>query len=111
MSYPSVFTTASSPKRRAKNSTTDGKPIALPVEPVPKSPKGVYTLDYYPVIDAVDWNGDGSLDLLVGGYITGRVYFYENVGRNSDGMPRLTYRGPLLADGKPLNAGDWATST
>ena len=78
---------------------------------MPKSPKGVYTLDYYPVLDAVDWNGDGSLDLLVGGYITGRVYFYENVGRNSDGMPRLTYRGPLLADGKPLNAGDWATST
>ena len=90
--------------------TADGKPVQLPIEPVPKSPKGVYPLDYYPVLEAVDWNGDGRLDLLAGGFITGRIYFYENIGKNPDGTPRLTYRGPLEADGKALNVGDWAAA-
>jgi hypothetical protein len=90
--------------------TADGKPIELPVAPVPKSPAGVYQLDYYPVLDAVDWNGDGKIDLLAGGFVTGRVYFFENVGTNRDGTPRLTFRGPLEADGKPLNVGDWAAA-
>jgi hypothetical protein len=87
-----------------------GRPLELPVAPVPKSPEGVYTLDYYPVLDAVDWNGDGRLDLLAGGYVTGRVYFYENVGTSADGKPELKARGPLEADGKPLNVGDWAAA-
>jgi hypothetical protein len=86
------------------------RPLALPTEPVPKSPAGVYTLDYYPVLEVVDWNGDGRPDLLAGGYVTGRIYLYENVGANADGTPRLAFRGPLEADGKPLNVGDWAAA-
>lgn len=88
----------------------DGQPIALPVEPVPNSPVGVYTLDYYPVLEAVDWNGDGKRDLLAGGYITGRVFYYENVGTLPDGTVQLADRGPLLADGQPLNVIDWAAA-
>jgi hypothetical protein len=88
----------------------DGKPIELPVEPVPKSPKGIYALDYYPVLEAVDWNGDGRRDLLAGGAVTGRIFLFENVGTEADGTPRLTGRGSLEADGKPLNVGDWCAA-
>jgi FG-GAP-like repeat len=88
----------------------DGRPLQLPIEPVPKSPPGVYTLDYYPVIDVVDWNGDGRADLLAGGYITGRIFLFENEGKGPDGAPQLTSRGPLEADGRILNVGDWAAS-
>lgn len=88
----------------------DGQPIELPVEPVPKSPPGVYTLDYYPVLEVVDWNGDGMPDLLAGGYITGRIYLYQAVGAELDGTPKLAARGPLEADGRPLNVGDWAAA-
>jgi hypothetical protein len=90
--------------------TADGKPIELPVTPVPNSPAGVYQLDYYPVLDAVDWNGDGKLDLLAGGFVTGRIYYFENVGTNANGTPQLIFRGPLEADGKPLNVGHWAAA-
>jgi hypothetical protein len=88
----------------------DGQPLALPVEPVPKSPKGVYELDYFPTMEAADWNGDGRTDLLCGGYITGRIYLFENIGRGTAGAPRLKLIGPLEADGKPLNVGDWAAA-
>ncbi|MBI3862133.1 MAG: VCBS repeat-containing protein [Planctomycetia bacterium] len=87
-----------------------GEPIVLPVKPVPKSPPGIYELDYYPILEAVDWNGDGRLDLLAGGYVTGRIYFYENTGPLADGTPNLAYRGPLEADGKALNVVDWAAA-
>jgi hypothetical protein len=90
--------------------TAGGKPIELPVEPVPKSPKGVYELDYYPVLEAVDWNDDGKLDLLAGGFITGRIFLYASVGKNADGTPQLEARGPIEADGQPLNVGDWAAA-
>jgi hypothetical protein len=58
----------------------------------------------------VDWNDDGRLDLLAGGTITGRIFLFENSGRTADGTPNLIDRGPLEADGKPLNVGDWAAA-
>ncbi|HXG22909.1 MAG TPA: VCBS repeat-containing protein, partial [Chthonomonadales bacterium] len=79
----------------------DGREIVLPPKPCPETPH--YTRDYAPSVEVVDWNGDGKLDLLLGGYITGYIWFYENVGPGSDGTPRLTFRGPLKADGKPLD--------
>ena len=86
----------------------DGRPIELPIAPVPEG-KGIFNLDYYPVLDAPDWNGDGRRDLLAGGFITGRIYYYENVGTNADGTPKLAFRDTVLADGKPLDVG-WAAA-
>lgn len=86
----------------------DGKPIESPASPCPEfsGPKGEKmknNWDYYGQPTAVDWDGDGDIDLLIGGYMTGRIYFYENVGSNSDGTPILTFRGELEAEGKPID--------
>jgi hypothetical protein len=81
--------------------TDDGEVLALPTEPVPEGPE-VFKLDYYPVVDTVDWDHDGDLDLLAGGYITGRVYWYENVAGPGH-EPKLRLNGPLEADGQPLD--------
>jgi len=88
----------------------DGKPLELPISPLKVGSPEVFKEDYYPVFDAVDWDGDGDLDLLAGGYITGRIYYYENTGPGPDGMPLLRFRGPLEADGQPINVGEWCAS-
>ena len=90
--------------------TADGEPLALPVRPVAVKPEGVFREDYYPVLEVVDWNGDGRLDLLAGGYVTGRVYFYENVSSDADGIPSLELRGPLKTEGRPINVRDWGAA-
>lgn len=46
--------------------------------------------------EAVDWDKDGKLDLLVGSY-TGLIYFYRNIG---------TKTKPVLARPKALRAGN-----
>jgi hypothetical protein len=88
----------------------DGSPLALPTRPVAAKPEGVFKHDYYPVLSAVDWNDDGRLDLLAGGYVTGRIYFYENRAPEPIGLPVLQLRGPLEADGKPINVRDWCAA-
>ncbi|MFB3904608.1 MAG: FG-GAP repeat domain-containing protein [Acidobacteriota bacterium] len=88
----------------------EGKPMALPFSPLVVGSEDIFKEDYYPVLASADWDGDGDGDLLAGGYVTGRIYFYENVGRNPNGVPRLRLAGPLEADGKPLNVGEWCAS-
>ncbi|MCA9174812.1 MAG: VCBS repeat-containing protein [Planctomycetales bacterium] len=88
----------------------DGQPLELPFAPLERGSEGVFKHDYYPVPETVDWDGDGDLDLLLGGYVTGRVFWYEQSGANPDGTPQLTPRGPLEADGKPLNVGHWCAA-
>ncbi|HPA46797.1 MAG TPA: VCBS repeat-containing protein [bacterium] len=79
----------------------DGKNIIVPAQPNPESPH--YTRDYAPAVEAVDWDNDGDVDLLLGGYITGYIWYYENAGNGPDGTPTLTFRGPIEADGKPID--------
>lgn len=88
--------------------TDDGKPFQLPHEPVPEI-KGVYKTDYHPVLAAADINGDGKVDILAGGYVTGRIYLFENKGWGKDHTPILHFDGPLQADGQPLDVG-WAAA-
>lgn len=92
----------------------NGHDLRSPASPVPEvaGPNGesIYKEDYEPLIEVVDWDGDGHPDLLLGGYVTGRVFWYRNTGRrDAKGMPVLEDRGPLMADGKPIDVG-WTAS-
>lgn len=82
----------------------DGKPLELPVTPLTRGEPHIFTLDYFPVPEFTDWNGDGAHDLLAGGYITGCVFLYEKKGMT------LIPRGPLEAAGQVLNVTHWTAS-
>ena len=49
------------------------------------------------VPEAVDWNGDGKKDLLVGTFYYGNIYYYKNHGTNDH--PVFQDRVKLEADG------------
>ena len=88
----------------------DNAIFTLPFRPIVGRSPDPFKTDYYPVLEAADWDGDGQVDLLAGGYVTGRIFFFRNVGRGSDGLPSLEFQGPLEADGAPLNVGDWCAA-
>jgi hypothetical protein len=71
--------------------------------PAISKPGDVYPADYLAIPCVCDWDGDGDSDLLAGGFVTGRVFFFENVGKLKDNTPQLQVRGPLTVDGQPLD--------
>jgi hypothetical protein len=88
----------------------EGKTLELPLRPLHRGSLDVFKRDYYPVPETVDWDGDGDLDLLLGGYITGLIFFYENQGQGEDGTPRLRLHGPISTSAGALNVGHWCAS-
>lgn len=88
----------------------DGKPLEVPIRPLERGSEAIFNRDYYPVPEIVDWDADGDADLLLGGYVTGRIYLYENTGRDADGMPKLRLTGPLEADGGAINVRYWGAA-
>jgi len=91
----------------------DGKMLLTPNWPIAELPNtkagDVYPADYLAIPCVCDWDGDGDQDLLAGGFVTGQIFFFENVGNQSDGTPQLKARGPLKIDGAPLDVG-WAAA-
>jgi len=84
-----------------------GQNLVTPVAPCPEAPH--YKKDYAPTVQVVDWDDDGDADLLLGGYVTGHLWLYENTGKAADGTPTLAFRGPIEADGKPIDT-IWSAS-
>jgi hypothetical protein len=56
-------------------------------------------------VAAVDWDGDGLVDLIVGN-IHGKVYLLRNTGTKK--VPKFADPVALEADGKPINVGQKA---
>ena len=78
-----------------------GEDLSIPKIPCPEAEH--YEHEDTPGIEVVDWDNDGDIDLLLGGFITGRIWLYENTGNADDGTPTLFFRGAIHADGKPLD--------
>ncbi len=90
--------------------TIGDAPLELPIRPLTRGSEQVFTHDYHPTLEVVDWDGDGDHDLLAGGYVTGMIFWYENVAQSPGEPPTLRYHGPLAADGKTLNVGYWCAA-
>jgi hypothetical protein len=77
-------------------------PLQIPWLPVTESDT-VYTRDYFPTLEATDWNGDGIKDLLIGGVVTGRIFLYANSNATNAAVPVLVAPGD--SSGSPYYAG------
>jgi hypothetical protein len=74
--------------------TKEGQPQFAAVTPVLMEKTWLYT-GSLPVINSVDWDGDGATDLIAGNS-EGRILFFKNRGTNAK---------PAFAPGQPLQSG------
>jgi len=79
-----------------------GQVIKSPFAPVAEM--SFYKKDYIPCPDVTDYNADGKLDLVFGSYVTGMIYWYENVASSAKEKPVLEWRDAIkTSDGKPID--------
>lgn len=72
-----------------------GNPAYSEPGPVLEEDAEIYT-GSLPVVNAVDWDGDGNLDIVLGNS-EGRILFFRNAGGNED--PRFLPGSPIAANG------------
>ena len=86
---------------------SDGQQIHSPVAPCKEL--NFFKKDYAPVPCVTDYFGHGKKDLILGGYITGQFFVYENLAPSGQ-APVLKYRGTMNGpNGQPLDV-TWAAS-
>jgi hypothetical protein len=108
--YVENIGTRTNPKLAAPVPLLDasGKQIKSPVGPCKEL--NFFKKDYAPMPAVFDYFGNGKQDLILGGYITGQMFLYENVAPIATEPPILESRGPILgADGKPIDI-TWCAS-
>lgn len=108
--YVQNIGTRTNPKLAAPVPLLDasGKQIKSPASPCKEM--SFFTKDYAPHPTAFDYFGHGKNDLVLGGYVTGQMFLYENVAKTAHEMPKLEYRGTInTADGQPIDV-TWSAS-